>query len=679
MYRYCRHLLLICFLLRLCVVSKSVEAQAAEPCANSPRSVLPGTHSRPSVEGDYLVIEYNAQSLQTFWYDYHHPADVPMAIDRNGSLMPVVYSKEKIAVHVCNLHFGDLLTVTTSPIGAPEGGADIRGTTPATIPSLVSTLDSLQSGATTGGTAPVSSLGFGATTPLGNTSISITGVTPGTVSYDKDGKPTYNGANVTASGEQVAIMMYSLETNAEAMVQAIYDNIAGWQPTGTSPEEFEPGSIGYLLSQATTLMGKVHDDSVAPGSSRNAAAFDRDITAVQSFSAELSTLANALSNQAFGARALAIQNNYAALRGILEFIDQGRHCTTPCNDFEKKKFNDFYKAYENKIKDFHETNYCTFVDAAAFNECAAKTQTEMFSALRRLGERLRNIDSNTSAIFNEMNDWNDRSLVEQTDLITPATGNALLRISLIVQRGYTPFLLANIASTAPASTTAPAVGSSPPSATTSTPPHAVKTILVEVHRLANFNLAGGMMVIHVPSTSYAVVAAPSPATANSASPTGWTGTCNGIAVNVPASSTSPSTPPAYSCAVATQKTQWQLAGMVGIVWYPWGHDYFPRHRGFSSYRRNLMPSLLLATSVTSLGNAIGAINWEPIGGIDLFGGIGVAHRNVLAGGITTTTALPSSYSLQTATQVHAGFATGVAFDLNVFLQLFQKTAPAGMP
>jgi len=119
--------------------------------------------------------------------------------------------------------------------------------------------------------------------------------------------------------------------------------------------------------------------------------------------------------------------------------------------------------------------------------------------------------------------------------------------------------------------------------------------------------------------------------------------------------------------------------MAGIAWYPWGRDYFPRHSGFASYKRNLMPSLLLATSVTSLGNAVGAVNWEPIGGIDLFAGIGSAHRNVLPSGLTTTTALPPSYTLSTATEVHVGFATGVAFDLGVFMQLFQKTSAAGMP
>ena len=128
--------LLVCSLLCLNATSITLNAQTAEPCEHSSLSIVGSGNSRPSVEGDYLVIEYNARSLQTFWYDYHHPNRTPMAIDRNGSFIPVVYTKEKVAVHVCNLHFGDLLTVTTSPLGTPEGGADIRGTTPAAIPAL---------------------------------------------------------------------------------------------------------------------------------------------------------------------------------------------------------------------------------------------------------------------------------------------------------------------------------------------------------------------------------------------------------------------------------------------------------------------------------------------------------------------------------------------------------------
>jgi hypothetical protein len=499
-------------------------------------------------------------------------------------------------------------------------------------------------------------------------------------------------------------MLYALQGNAEAMIRGINGTVAGWtRSTAEEPsDDLEPGSVGYLIRESARLRNKIRDDSI---DGRNAAAFDADMTAVQSLSAELSTLAAALSAQAFGARAIAIQNNYGTLRGILEFIDQGLECSrrdlpeipepkksgskptisprasddgAPCGKFEKAKFVAFNTAYEHEIRSLTRT------EPADYESLVHETQTEMFKALSRLGGTLQEIDRNTGKIFNTMNRWNSESAVEQTDLITPVTGNALMRISIVVQRGYTPFVLANTPSVAPsAATAAPSAAAAPPSASTSTPAHAVKTILVEVHRVANFNLAGGVMLIHVPNSTYSVNASPTPAVSSTTSPTGWTGTCNGSTVNVPAppppASGGTPTPPTYACIAATQKSQWQIAGMAGLTWYPWGRDYFPRHSGFSSYRRNLLPSFLLATSVTSLGNAMGAINWEPIGGIDLFAGAGTAHRNVLPNGISTTTGLPSGYALQTATQVHVGFTTGIAFDFGVFLQLFQKTSAAGMP
>src|ERR1700728_2431603 len=123
---------------------------------------------RPLVNGDYVVIEYNASQKkpypqasdplagQTSWTDYSRHFDhwqlnnTTNIIGANGSFIPVIYTKEKVAVRVCGLHFTDVLTVTTSPNGVPEGAADIRGAIGATTvtppASLSSTLDMLQRG-----------------------------------------------------------------------------------------------------------------------------------------------------------------------------------------------------------------------------------------------------------------------------------------------------------------------------------------------------------------------------------------------------------------------------------------------------------------------------------------------------------------------------------------------------
>jgi hypothetical protein len=260
-----------------------------------------------------------------------------------------------------------------------------------------------------------------------------------------------------------------------------------------------------------------------------------------------------------------------------------------------------------------------------------------------------------------------------------------VRVSIVVNRSYTPFTLTNSATAAPAAATPAGPAGS---ASTSTPAHAVKTVLVEVHRLANFNLTGGVVLIHVPNTVYSVTTGTTATftitnpTPPATSPTTYTftGVCGGATGTIATNTydTPPTTLPsipAYSCVVQTGQSHWQLAGMVGLTWYPVGRDYFPRHNGYSNYGRNYIPSLLLATSVTSLGSALGGVNFEPVSGINLFAGIASAKSNVLPSGVTTTTVIPGTYTLPGTTQLGYGFAAGIGLDFGVFSQLFSK--PSG--
>jgi hypothetical protein len=121
--------------------------------------------------------------------------------------------------------------------------------------------------------------------------------------------------------------------------------------------------------------------------------------------------------------------------------------------------------------------------------------------------------------------------------------------------------------------------------------------------------------------------------------------------------------------------------MAGVLWYPWGHDYFPRRTGFRNTGRNLAPSLLLASSITSLGNAMGGVNWEPVGGLDFYAGVASGHTVSPPLGFKVNTAVPTGTTLNWLTTEHAGLAFGVGFDLSVFGQIFgtKGTAQAGMP
>lgn len=800
--------------------------------------------SRPLVADkagtDYVVIEYNASQKQpspdhtdpnaglTSWTDYKHTFDLSKrdtynTIRANGSFLPVIDTKEKVAVRVCGLHFTDVLTVTTSPNGVPEGGADIRGTTPVTpVASLSSTLDTLQSGVATGGTTNLPGLGLNA--PASLPSLSLSGITPGNLGAEDQtpGKfPSYSPATLTASGKQVALLLYSVAANAKELTRLIGrtegESYPGNVRIDATPTESEtpcqavteaerrgqeekartgknekaaPGSVKGVAFIVKRVLCNVEMDN---GNKSDSAAFDKDMTDTQNINAQISSLATALSSQAFASNTLALLNNFSTLVGVLDLADLARkpHCQgipglqpgklspddlnklTPdalgnltllqvrnidlkqikdeklkakiksiqdalnalppaslandiplCSVFEQQKIADFWNSYNNELfyivraidsdtnsrllskenpergddldceagglKVTLESPYQpdpvpTTPDPMAndkFERFTGCRLEELSSKLNELRKFLRIIDQETTGLYNLMNEWYFDSRVEQTDLLPPLTTNGFVRISIVVQRGFTPFTLANASGTFAPTLTANVLPTST-AASTSTPAHAVKTILVEVHRVANFNLMGGVMVMRIPTASFAVQASPTAAVASSASPTGFIGTCGTNTVNVPA----PATPPAagasfnYSCIVQTQKTDWQVAGMAGIVWFPFGHDYFPRRSGYANYRRNLLPSLLVATSVTSLGNSMGGLNWEPVSGLDFFAGIGSGHRTSLPSGFTANSAVPLGTTVSNVTSEHVGLTLGMGWDLSTFISLFssKSTSVASMP
>lgn len=795
---------------------------------------------RPRVNGDYIVIEYDAgqnpddkESGKVSWTDYDHLfepkglQDQGVTVDQNGSFLPVIYTKEKIAVRVCGLHFTDVLTVTTSLNGLPEQGADIRGAAPVTPPaSLSSTLDMLQSGTATGGTTTQPGLGLGAATAL--PTLTLSGITQGSVGAEDQtpGKyPSYTPAVLTASGRQVALELFALGSNSKELTRLIERTMGQPYPSEreTLTEQAKPAQAGRLAPQLSQMLSDIAPkksdnvpqkptakepaEKLAPGSVngvedylagvltdvksdglklQDSATFDKDMTNIQNLNAQISTLATALTSQAFASNALTLLNNYSVLAGVLdmadlardhdycrsiqstlqpgklsdddlkkitpdllgnlslsqikEIIDDGRVDQLPkdsrndvksmgaalkflkvtgptgdkplCSVFEKEKIDEFWNSYyleanyllKEVAKDtdsaVEENMVCVTPNGSTasvkppfvskyephnpgeppnpdgFAKFAGCRMYELSENLNTLREALRLIDANTSELYNRMNEWYSNSSVEQTDLLAPQPSNAYVRLSIVVQRGYTPFTLAN-AGGAITPTTTLNVPATTGTASTSTPAHAVKTILIEVHRLANFNLMGGVMWVHAPTASYGQQTEQTTESTSSSGgtpTTTYSETCGSTTVTVPASGS-------YSCLVQTQKSNWQVAGMAGVLWYPWGHDYFPRRSGFWNTGRNLIPSLLLASSITSLGSAAGAANWEPMNGIDVYGGIGSAHTIVPISGFTANTIIPTGTTVQTQTQLHWKVAFGVGFDLSVFGQIFgtKGTAAAGMP
>jgi hypothetical protein len=219
---------------------------------------------------------------------------------------------------------------------------------------------------------------------------------------------------------------------------------------------------------------------------------------------------------------------------------------------------------------------------------------------------------------------------------------------------------------------------------------------MEIHRRANFNIVGGAMAIRIPTTNYTVVPEIAKQTANPNTATGqppyiYPGPCNGTAgANIPVTpptgtgSWPASTP--YYCIARQQSAGWQAAGMVGVAWFPLGRDYFPYGTGGSvRKRKNYSPSILAATSVTSLGNFFLGPNFEPANGINFFGGFAAGHQNTLPSSVSPDLPLlpvgssNSAPTLPTTTHEKWGISLGIGFDLSVFTQIFGKASGASAP
>ena len=370
---------------------------------------------------------------------------------------------------------------------------------------------------------------------------------------------------------------------------------------------------------------------------------------------------------------------------------------------------------------------------------------QLFKELLKMREEVGDLDQQVGRVFAQMNARYEDSWVNETDALPPLASNTIVRVGINVQRNYTPFTLTGGATvgTAAAGASQQAAAASPgggqqgggqaggqqsgggkgsqsagqgssgqpasasPSGATSTTGSNDFTVLMEVHRFANFNLVGGVMGIHAKNYSFATVpeyASFSGATGTSTGTTtapqytysvyvtcppsanATSATSGAVPINGTSSSASVTPSPSlYYCLQQTQTASVQPAGMVGIAWFPWHRDYFPRGRGALFQGRDLIPSFMVASAVTQLGSVFFGPNFEPFNGIDLFGGFATANVTGLPKNTSLNQVLlpvgssSTAPTINTATHVKGGMTFGVGFDINVFLQLFSKTQGPSLP
>jgi hypothetical protein len=261
-----------------------------------------------------------------------------------------------------------------------------------------------------------------------------------------------------------------------------------------------------------------------------------------------------------------------------------------------------------------------------------------------------------NAVFTAMNELRDRSSVDFTDIVTPSAGNAVLTVHIIVHDTFVPF---SFSISPPKSTdgtkdgSAPALGASQkPNGTgqqslVAAEQHEVRRVLVEVHRKADANLVGGFAISTIPTRSFGFIPAP---------PIG--------------------SPPVVLQVAFQGPNTVQVTGIAGINWYLRKRDYFP---GYLTWKDRITPGILLATSVTSLGNVFLGADIEPFNGIDLYATLNIGQKTNLAPGVIPGVTLfsASATTVPTRQTTAYGFAGGIGFNFSIFSSIFSKgSAPS---
>jgi hypothetical protein len=615
----------------------------------------------------YNVLQYNAQSGMLMWYGRRRGqvvGGVQVTADNAAFFQPQVYTNDLIMVEVCGLKFDTQVTVGFGSIAIPEKVADIRGGTTTSTTAEANTADALQAVSTAVNSAMAATIPPNA--PLATISANAL-VTPG---FASNNSYTMAGVKITAEDYVRAVTAYKAEA------QNTLNAIQTLQIAATT-----------VSAQAGQFSARIQLAASDADSPKNTGSFDINKAEALQYVAKLAAFDSQITQAALGARAAQLASNYNSLAGDLITIRNllatdltpppspnppqpaapQANCepiappptTTPPTIISVATYRlqeaCFLQAFVDQV------GARVTISAGTSEIQGAVTPMQLYQNLAALRVQLAAINTTVTTAFGALNDWYENSNVVYTDNVTPSSTNLNIRVGINATEAYVPFTL-NYSATAPAAQPQPPTG------------HYEALVEIEVQRRVHFNLEGGFFAIHVPTKSFSFPASSvqTPAAKSSFMP------CGGSAsVTVP--TTTSGTPPTYYCATVTQSSNWQVAGLAGVTWIPWGRNYYPkpgRLRHFKNYGE--MIGLMLGTSVTSLGSGFAGLSVEPVNGISFFGGIASAHSSSasasgLGAGIYTTSSPP------TITSTRFGAALGMGFDLAVFGQIFKSASAPTMP
>lgn len=664
----------------------------------------------------YDVLQYDASSGVSRWTgaSVRWPLNDPTphsemlrdpGADPTASLGPIAvtaHTQDLVMVQVCHLRFDSTVNVSATTVSTGDRVIDIRGTTPTTaVATAATTNDALQtalSGATNSAlaatlpsaTAPP---GFGANTVV-------------TLGSTKAG--SYTPASIAAAPQDFSrgIQAYRAESSAalREINQLCSDPLRGCNRNGVTTNYASATTAGSVLdvySRALSFRKEIETLYQQDNTLSNTGLFDKAKADAQQFAVVLAALDSKITAANLGAQLPVLATSYRAMAGDLftireiELADRqlvgGGPAACPYSpaDTTTKQSQTSVKGTKTPEQDTQETvsssavqskenlldgEYCYIqqyqrelvrlgLQLNGDEIQGAITPNELFGALSGLRDDLEAINQEVNAALAEINLWYSSSQAFFADVLTPMSSNTALRVGISAVETYVPFTLSfSSSSTSSSSASSGAVSGHFPSST-----------LIEVERRVHFNVVGGVLAIHVPTSTFSLLESTTAGTVGTPiAPCGGNSTVTDMAMTN------------YYCPVTTSSSNWQIAGITALNWIPWGRNYYPRvlsreeeHVKYTNphtYRD--MFGFMLGTSVTSLGTVFGGVDVEPWNGLDFYVGGASAHGQVLQSGAGAASNIYTTSTPPIDSTLHWGFAYGVGFDVSVLAQIFKGGSPS---
>jgi hypothetical protein len=640
----------------------------------SPETYFVGPNPSPGVrptynaywQKDYLWLIYDAQSGQMSWWEYPskpaQPNEATLLPFRSPtSFTPVTFTTEKIIVLVCNAHFGSTASIVPDTQSVPEAVPQSLFSEAKMIPPPPPP-------------PPGEAGGF-------KTLTSIQNLDHGTPCKDD---PT----------------LEKKLTDAENVLKQLQVAIEKYK--GDLKDQPPPGfdeAINHLHTLVTTAKSTeeaVRNNQTVDQTTR----FNAALKEVR----DAAVLLTALTKSADSGANLA-KSDIDAIKKIADDLnaktaDLNTSNTRPCSDSLQHRISDFNTAVGKINADAEQVVFPDALKKA--QDCLKSFNSDIVVLEIKLNE---DHDSSSIGILKYLSPVTANSVTQVSIAVTdpwvpfpypeskktgtPSDKKASATTIMIdstdksktVVTVTPPATTQSDASTtevatsvaalpaAPSPTTPPVsiqVSTSPPPAQnkkdSTTPPAKpaapaiapAASALIERHRIVNFVPSGGFLYAAIPSRSYQLETFPSLTTVTTTNSATTTITGGTVAPTSPVQTTSAptvtvvSTPSTSTYVYQTQNDKYQIAAVLGVKWYFFGHDSFSVTK---SHPKLLQPSiqtyarqkwysqfgLFMGTSINTLGDFVIAPTYEWPQGVDVFAGFVLGSKTSLKNGVIPCT------------------------------------------